>query len=52
LREKISKFSDGKLKEDIFIGSKICEIWSIWTPVDGNCEICMANIQSGSSKFS
>jgi len=46
LSEKFLKL-DGKLKEFVFIGPQIHEIWSIWTPIDRNWEICMANIQEG-----
>jgi hypothetical protein len=51
LREKFLKLSDGKLKECVDIGPQIREIWSIWTLVDRNWEICMSDIQRDLYKF-
>jgi hypothetical protein len=54
LRDKFPKLSDAKLKQGIIIGPQIhgiIKLWSICMRVDGNCEICMTNIQSSMSKF-
>jgi hypothetical protein len=51
LIEKFPKLSDDKLREGVFIGPQICEIWTVWTLVDGKWEICVANTRGGLSKF-
>jgi hypothetical protein len=53
LRDKFPKLSDAKLKEGIFIGPQIRGIIKddLFVHLPTETEICMANVQSGLSKF-